>query len=294
MVPTKERNHLAVALEHEGAIFLFDCGEGTQNQIKKMKLPIGKIKKIFISHWHGDHTLGLGGLVQTLNNTDNIEKIEIHGPKDTKKYFEHVMKASIFEPKIKIDVFEHIPENDEVKKIFENSLYEINCVKLKHSVPCIGFSYKEKDKVNVDLNKLLSIAPELEQSPLLARIKMGLPIDHNGKRIMPEDVTYTKEGMKICFVFDTRPCNEIDLLVKDSDYLVMEATYMQKQAGKADENDHMTAHETAETALRNNVKELVITHFSQRYKDTKDIEAEAREVFENTTSTYDLMTLKLK
>ena len=79
MVPTKDRNHLSLALEYEGSIFLFDCGEGTQNQIKKMKLPIGKIRKIFISHWHGDHTIGLVGLMQTLSNTDNITKIEIHG-----------------------------------------------------------------------------------------------------------------------------------------------------------------------------------------------------------------------
>lgn len=294
MVPTKERNHLSVALEYEGEIFLFDCGEATQNQIKKMKLPIGKIKRIFISHWHGDHTLGLGGLVQTLNNTDNVERLEIHGPKNTKKYFEHTLKSTIFEPKIKIEVFEHEPKSGEVLKVLENSSYEIHCAKLNHSVPCIGYSFKIKDTLNVDMKKLRAIAPKLETSPMLARAKMGLPIDFEGKRIDYKDITYTKAGAKISFVFDTRPCKEIDLLVKKSDYLVMEATYMQRQAEKADEYDHMTAHETAETAIRNDVKELIITHFSQRYKDTKDIENEAREVFENTTSTYDLMTLNLK
>lgn len=295
MVPTKERNHLAVALEHEGNIFLFDCGEGTQNQIKKMKLPIGKIKKIFISHWHGDHTLGLGGLIQTLTNTDNIEKIEIHGPKDTKIYMEHVLKSSIFEPKIPIEIFEHTPKGGEILKIFENQLYEINCARLNHSVPCIGYTYKEKDTLNVDKSKLIKIAPELETSPQLGRIKLGLPIEHNGRKIIPEEITYVKPGMKIAFIFDTRPCKEVDLLAENADYLVMEATYIYaKHSEKADEYDHMTAKETAETAIRNNVTNLVITHFSQRYKDTKEIEDEAKETFENTTSTYDLMTLKLK
>lgn len=294
MVPTKDRNHLSVALEYEGQIFLFDCGEATQNQIKKMKLPIGKIKKIFISHWHGDHTIGLNGLIQTLSNTENIEKIEVHGPIDTKKYLDHMMKSTIFESRVPIIAFEYDPKKGEVMKVLENSMYEIHCARLSHSVPCIGYSFKIKDTLNVDKEKIKKIAPSLETSPMLARIKMGLPIEYEGKKIMPEDVCYTKVGSKISFVFDTRPCKEIDLLVKDSNYLVMEATHMKKHAHKAEETDHMTAQDSAETALRNNVDELFITHFSQRYKDTKEIEEEAREVFEKTTSTYDLMSLKLK
>ncbi len=292
MAPTKERNHLSVALEHNGSIYLFDCGEGTQNQIKKMKLPIGKIKKIFISHWHGDHTLGLSGLIQTLTNTDNVEKIEVHGPKDTKKYMEHVLKCSIFESKIPIEVIEHEPKENEILTIIKNIKFEIKCVKLNHSVPCIGYSFKEKDTLNINMEKAKKFG--LEQSPMLARAKMGLDIEHNGQIIKVDDITYRKEGLKICFVFDTRPCSEIDLLVKDTKYLVMEATFIYKtHANKAEEYDHMSAKETAEIARTNNVKNLIITHFSQRYKDVKEIEEEAREYFENTTTTHDLMTLKL-
>ena len=294
MMPTKDRNPLSVALEHEAEIFLFDCAEGTQRQIKTMKLHIGKIRKIFISHWHGDHTLGLTGLIQTLSNTDNIERIEIHGPKDTKKFVNHMLKSTIFDSKIEIKTFEHNPKENEIISIIKNNKYEIKCASLQHSTPCIGYSYKQKDTLNVDLKKLKQIAPELEQSPLLARAKMNLAIESEGKTIKPEDITYKKEGIKISLVFDTRPCTGINLLSKNADYLVIEATHMQKHAQKAEETDHMSAHESAQAAIDNNVKNLIITHFSQRYKDVKEIEEEAREIFENTTSTQDLMTLKIK
>lgn len=292
MVPTKDRNHISMALEYEGSIFLFDCGEGTQRQIKIMKLPIGKIKKIFISHWHGDHTLGLNGLVQTLSNTDNVEKIEIHGPKDSKKYVDNMLKSTIFIPKVEIKVIEHDPDEDEVIKIVDSSDYEIYSTKLNHSVPCLAYSFKEKDKHNIDKKKAKELG--LDNSPLLARAKLGLDIEKDGKKIKASDITYLKKGMKVSFVFDTRPCIGIDKLVKDSDHLVMEATYKYETHGhKAEENDHMSAKETAEIALTNNVKHLLITHFSQRYKDIKEIEEEAKETFENTTSTYDFMTYNL-
>ena len=292
MVPTKERNHLATALEYEGDILLFDCGEHTQLQIKKKKLHIGKIRRIFISHWHGDHVLGLPGLLMTLANTDNVEEVHIHGPKGSKDHIYHMRKATIFDAKIKINVYEHEPSEDEIIKIEDKKDYEIYCAKLKHSVPCIAYSFKEKDSLNIDKKKAKEYG--LEQSPQLARAKLNLPIEHNGKKIKASELTYKKKGKKVSFVFDTRPCQGIAKLVKDSDLLIMEATFIFKtHAEKAEEYDHMSAKETAEIARENDVKELIITHFSQRYKDTKDIEEEAKEYFENTRAAYDLMTYKL-
>ena len=293
MVPTKTRNHLGIALEFDGNIFLFDCGEATQNQIKKMKLPIGKIKKIFISHWHGDHVLGLPGLIQTLSNTDNIEKIEIHGPKDSKKYMKCVLNSSIFDPKIEIKVIEHEPKENERLIIIDNKKYEMSCVKLNHSVPCLGYSFKEKDTLNIDEKKLKRLG--IKSSPILARAKLGLDFEYKGKKIKANEITYLKKGMKITFIFDTRATSNINLIAKNSDYLVMEATYLFKSDyEKAEEYDHMCAKETAIIARENNVKNLIITHFSQRYKDAEILLEEAKEEFENTTLTYDLMTIKLK
>jgi ribonuclease Z len=293
MVPTNERNHTSIALEYNGKIFLFDAGEATQHQIKKFKLPIGSIKKIFLSHFHGDHVLGLPGLVQTLSNTNNVEKIEIYGPKDTKKFVDHMLKSTIFDSKIPIEVNELNPKKGELLTFIETADYIIKCARLNHSVPCIGYRFEEKDVLNVD--KAKSKYYGLERSPLLARAKMGLPIEFNGKKIYPEDITYEKKGIKVGIVLDTRPCNEINLLAKDADYLVMEATYQfEKHHEKAEEYDHMSAKETAEIAAQNGVRELIVTHFSQRYKEITDIEQEARDIFPATTSAYDGMKVKLK
>lgn len=293
MVPTNNRNHLSVAFEYSGNIFLFDCGEATQHQIKKMKLPIGKIKKIFISHWHGDHTIGLIGLMQTLTNTNGVEKIEIHGPKNSKTHINHMLKATIFEPPIPIEVYEHTPKKGEMETIIDNNTYTISCAQLHHGVPCIGYRFEEKDTLNINKQKAKELG--IEQSPILARAKLGLDIEINGKTIPNKEITYRKKGITVGFVFDTRPCDEIYLLTQNLDHLVMEATFIyETHSHKAEEYDHMSARETAEIARENGVKHLIITHFSQRYRDVKDIEAEAREYFENTTSTYDLMTLNLK
>ena len=293
MVPTKDRNHLSVAFEYYGNIFLFDCGEATQHQIKQMKIPIGKIKKIFISHWHGDHCIGLLGLMQTLSNTQGVEKIEIHGPVKSKEFVDHMLKATIFESQVPIEVHEHNPNLGDTETVIETKDYKISCAKLHHSVPCIGYRFEEKDTLNINKEKAKELG--IEKSPLLARAKMGMDVEVEGKTIPNEELTYRKKGFSLALVFDTRPCEGIYLLANEVDHLVMEATFIyETHSHKAEEYDHMSARETAEIARENNVKHLIITHFSQRYKDVKDIEAEAREYFENTTSTYDLMSLNLK
>ncbi|MFW5704699.1 MAG: ribonuclease Z [Nanoarchaeota archaeon] len=293
MVPTNERNHTSLALEYNGKIFLFDCGEATQHQIKKFKVSIGSIKKIFLSHFHGDHVLGLPGLIQTLSNTQGIEKIEIYGPKDAKKFVNHMLNMTIFDSKVPIEIHELKPKKSELLTVLETSEYRISCAQLNHSIPCIGYRFEEKDVLNIDKEKAKELG--LENSPQLARAKMALPIEHNGKKIYPEAITYIKKGKKVALVFDTRPCEEINLLAKDADYLVMEATYKYAtHYEKAEEYDHMSAKETAEIAAQNGVGELIITHFSQRYKDVTEVEDEARESFENTTTAYDGFKKKLK
>ena len=293
MIPTPQRNHLSVCLELNGELLLFDCGEHTQLQIRKMKLPLSKISKIFISHWHGDHVLGLPGLLMSLSHSQ-IDKeecsIEIHGPRGTLDFIHHMRKSMIFDSKIHLNVFEHTPKNDELREICSHSNYVVSCISLNHSVPCIAYTLKEKDTINVDMSKAKKLG--LSSSPLLARTKMGLDIEVKGKIITPKEISYVKEGNKYTFIFDTRPCKAAELIAKNSTHLVMEATFLYKEhAQKAQEYDHMSAKETAEIALISNVGQLYITHFSQRYKDCSEIELEAKEIFEHTTLTHDLMSV---
>lgn len=293
MMPTQDRNHLSVALELNGELMLFDCGEHTQLQIKKKKLPLSHFKRIFISHWHGDHVLGLPGLLMSLGNTQGVESIEIHGPKGTLSYIEHMKQSMIFDSKLDLQVFEHTPKNKELQTIISTSQYKIECVSLNHSVPCLAYSLKEHDVLNIDTKKAKEFG--IEKSPLLARTKMGLSIEHNDQTITPEEITYLKKGLKITFIFDTRPCDEAKLIAQESNYLVMEATFLYKEhAHKAEEYEHMSGKETAELAQDSNVENLYITHFSQRYKDVEVILEEAKEYFEKTYLTHDLMSVSLK
>lgn len=291
MLPTKDRNHLSVSLEYEGNIFLFDCGENTQRQIKIAKLPIGKIRKIFISHWHGDHVLGLPGIIQTLNGISSVEKIEIFGPKGSKRFVSNMLKISIFELKKQIIVNEidaKLP-----KTILDNKDYRVSALNLKHSVKVLGYCFEKKDKINLDKDKLKKLG--LENNPLAQKLKKGENVVYKGKEIKVDDVSYIKRGRKLCFIFDTKMCSHLVEFVKDADYLVMEATLLfEKHEDKAEETSHMTAKETAEVALMGGVKNLYITHFSQRYEDVGVLEDEAKEIFENTNLTYDFMKVDIR
>ncbi|MFP4401792.1 MAG: ribonuclease Z [Candidatus Nanoarchaeia archaeon] len=293
MMPTQERNHLSVCLELNGELLLFDCGEHTQLQIKKKKLPLSHLKKIFLSHWHGDHVLGLPGLLMSLGNTQNVTTIEIHGPKGTLNYITHMKQSMIFDSKLDLQVYEHTPQKNTLQVISNTSKYTISCAQLNHSVPCIGFQIKEPDTLNINPVKAKEYG--LTNSPLLARAKMGLDIEYKNTLIKAEEITYSKKGLQVSFIFDTRPCEEAQLLAQNSNYLVMEATFSYKEhAHKAEEYDHMSAKETAQLAKLSGVKELYITHFSQRYRELDLLIDEAKEEFENTHITYDLMSVVLK
>ena len=287
MVPTKERNHISNALEFNGNIFLFDCGEGTQLQIKKMKLAPSKIKKIFISHWHGDHTLGLNGLIQTLSNTQGFDYLEIYGPVGSKKYIFHMLNSTCFKLRYKIKIIEINIKKKELKTIFENEEYKINCVKLNHSTTCIGYSFEKKSYKNLIKEKIEKL--KITNIETFEKLKNGEDVG----KYKSSDLTYIKKGVKICFVFDTRPCPEINLLVKNSNILICEATYLDTEKSKAVEYDHMSAKETATLAKKNKVEKLFITHFSQRYTDTKLLEEEAKKIFKNTTAAVDLMNYEI-
>src|SRR3989344_1453883 len=141
MVPTKERNQIAVFLSYDTEGILFDCGEGTQRQFKIAGISLSKVTKILISHWHGDHVLGLPGLMQTLSSTDYTGKLEIYGPIGTKKRIEKMFEAFVFDKRLDFDV-------KEVKSgvFFENNDFQLEAHQLEHGIEILGYSFVEKDK----------------------------------------------------------------------------------------------------------------------------------------------------
>ncbi len=286
MVPTKDRNHIAILLYHEKDSLLFDCGEGTQRQMKIAGVDINRINKVFISHWHGDHVLGLPGLIQTLGAQNYEKTLHIYGPKGTKKHFDNMLKA--FESDKRIDMEVH-----EVSEgvIYKSEEYNIESLEMIHKLPTVGFSLTEnpKRKMRLDVMKKLKIPKGL----LWNRLQKGKSVDFKGKEVSPEETTRLVEGKKIAYVPDTLYCDNAVKLAKDADLLICESTFSSEKEEKAEEYDHLTAKEAAQIANKAGVKKLLLTHFSQRYKTTKELEEEAKTYFVNTKASYDFMKLKV-
>ena len=286
MIPTKERNHTALLVRCKSYDILVDCGEGTQRQLKMKKIPPTRIRKILISHWHGDHTLGLPGLIQTLGASNYESVLEIYGPKGTRKHMSAMKKAFLYEQRIEIKIKEV-----STGKIFEDNDIIIRAAKLEHGVPCVGYSIKEQDyrRINLQYVKKLGIP----QGPLLGKLQNNKSIVWKGKKVMPKNATYIVKGKKIAYIVDTELCNNCIKLAKDSDVLVCEATFASEHEEKAFDYKHLTAKQASQIANQANIKMLILTHFSQRYKSIKDIEDEARTYFSNTRAAFDFMKMKV-
>ncbi|MCF7865874.1 ribonuclease Z [Candidatus Woesearchaeota archaeon] len=291
MVPTKDRNVQGIYLDYNGEGILIDCGEGTQRQMNIKGINRLKVKKILISHWHGDHVSGLIGLIQTLGNANKEDhhKLTIFGPKGTKKHMNHLLNSCIFDLSVDLTITE-LDLND-LKTIFEHEDYMIEAAALEHSTPCLGYSFIEKDKRNINLPKAKKLG--LSEGPNLGKLQRGQTIKHEGKTITPDMVSTIKKGKKTTFILDTGLTENCYKLAENSDLLICESTMSIKLAEKAELRKHMTAQGAAQIASKSNTKKLILTHFSQRYRTLHDLEEEAKAVFPNTELAFDFMKVKL-
>lgn len=285
MQPTKERNLFSILLNYENENILIDCGEGTQRQLKIADLKPTKLTKILISHMHGDHLFGLPGLMQNLEVNNYSGIIEIYGPKGIKEFFDFLFRLGVF-VKLKYKIVE-IKEGI----ICEGKTFYIKALKLDHRGLCYGFEFKEKDKRKIDINYLKKFG--LKQHPILKNLQQGKSIIWNKKKIDVNKATNLVKGKKISFILDTKYCKNCLKLAKDSDILISEATYLDELKNKADEYKHLTAKQAALIAKKSKSKKLILTHFSQRYKDINEILKEAKSVFKNTECAEDFMKIKI-
>lgn len=286
MTHTKDRNQSAVYLSYKSEGILFDCGEGTQRQMKIAGLKMPNITKILITHWHGDHVLGLPGLVQTLATSDYNNTLEIYGPLGIKKNVKDAFDAFNTNLTFPVTVIE---VKDGV--FFENEDFKIEAQPLKHTVPCVAYAFIEKDRrrINLAVTKKLSI-PE---GPLLGDLQKGKTIEWKNKKITPEEATIIVPGKKLVFLMDTSMTKNCFKIAENADLLICEATYASNMKEKADEHYHLTALDAAQIASKANVKKLVLTHVSQRYKNTQEIEEDARTAFDKIICAKDFMKLTL-
>jgi len=287
MVPTKERNHSSLLIKCGKEGILLDCGEGTQRQFKEAEESATRITKILISHWHGDHVLGLPGLLQTLSASEYAKKeepLEIYGPKGIKKKITQMLEAFPFDNKLKLTI-------KEVDKgtFIENEDIEVEAFSLEHAIPCIGFQIRETDKRRIDVAAIKKIG--IPDGPLLGMLQKNKTITFNGKKISPKKTTYVVQGKIVGVITDTGQCKNCLKIAEGADILICEATYMEKEVEKAEQYKHLTIKQAALIAHTANVQKLILNHFSQRYKEKAEQEQEAKDVFHNVTLAYDGMRI---
>jgi ribonuclease Z len=284
--PTKERNVSSTFLAYKAEGMLFDCGEGTQRQLKIVGIPLSKVTRIFITHWHGDHVIGLPGLLQSMGLMDHAGTIHVYGPKDTRERIAFAFKAFEFDRRLDLQVHEVASG-----AILETDDFVVECAPLKHRIPCVGYRLVEKDKRKMDIKLLKKHGVPL--GPLVGKLQEGSVVTIGAKKITPDMVSEVVPGRKVAYVMDTATCANAVKLAQDADILICESTYHSELAEQAHEYAHMTAQEAAQVASQANVKKLILTHFSARYADVSVLEEDARVVFDNTQAAKDLMKIKL-
>lgn len=292
-VPTRSRNvsSLALRLPQRAEIWLFDCGEGTQHQILKSDLRISQIRRIFVTHMHGDHTFGLMGLIASSGLAGNAQPINIYGPPGLGEYLDACAKYSYINLGSRLQVHTVKPG-----LVYEDSEFTVTCKLLKHRVPAYGYRIAEKDrpgKFNVEKAKALGIP----SGPIYGKLKQGATVTlEDGRQINGQDLCDEPEmGRKVIYCTDTVFCDAAVELAQDGDVLIHEATFAHQDAGLAFERLHSTSTMAAQVALLAQVKQLIITHFSPRYApgnplQLDNLKREARAIFPHTKLAYDFYT----
>jgi len=285
-IPSAERNHTSILLEYKNEAMLVDCGEGTQRQLRKAKLNPNKITRILITHWHGDHVLGLPGLLQTLAFSNYNKTLNIYGPRGTKEFMKAILRTFAFQGKYKINI-------EEVeKKFFENEEFYLEAEKMTHGIPCNSYAFVIKGRLRIDKKKLQKTKLK---GPILKKLKEGKDVTYNGRKYLAKNLTYEEDSKKVSFVFDTSFNKNIVPFVKNSDLLVCESTFGVELEDKAEKYRHLNVRQTAEIAKKSKSKKLVLTHISQRYnKNPKRILDAAKKIFKNSVLVKDLDEIEVK
>ncbi|WP_136605950.1 ribonuclease Z [Paenibacillus dokdonensis] len=290
-VPSLQRNVTSMALrmfEERRTFWLFDCGEATQHQILRSSLKLSKLEKVFITHLHGDHIFGLPGLLSSRAYQGGTTKLTVYGPPELKQFVEVSLTLSQSRIEYELEVIEHTGG-----LVYEDQEIMVESLLLDHRVDSYGYRIAEKDKAgSLDLKRLAEYG--LKPGPAYGQLKRGESIDlGNGQLLKPEDVLGTpKKGRIVTILGDTRPCDNVLTLARDADLLVHEATFMHDLKESAHNYHHCTSIQAAEAALKAGAKELILTHFSSRYKDLEHLQPlleEAKTVFPNTKLAEELV-----
>lgn len=290
-VPTLKRNLACIALVRNGQVFLFDCGEAAQIQMRKARLRFSRVEAIFISHTHGDHLIGLMGMLMSMEMEDRARPLRLFGPPGVAEYVSTLTR--LHQTHLNFDM--NIRELTTSGVVCDDPEYSICCAPLDHRVLVLGYAFIEKDRpgeFNVMAAERLGVPP----GPLFGRLQRGERVTlSDGTVVEPQQVLGTpRRGRKVVYCTDTRPCPNAMELARDADLLIYEGTFDHSLADRAWEKGHSTVVQAAEIARTAGAKRLLLTHISPRYEDVSLLHQQASAVFPDVIVAEDLLEVDVK
>jgi ribonuclease Z len=282
-VPTRYRNHNGYLLLWDGQGFLFDPGEGTQRQMVISGVSASQITAVCVSHFHGDHCLGLPGIIQRISLDQVPHRIPVFYPASGQVYFDRLRRASIFDDRSDIEprpLREPGPQHDGNPGIIS--------LPLEHTTESWGYRIQEPDRVHC-------LPERLEAAGVRGRaigelVRTGR-VEVEGRVVGIEEVSERSRGAAIAFVMDTRKCRAAVELARDVDVLIAESTYLVSEQREARQRGHMTARDAAELAVEAGAQKLVLTHFSQRHPSVRPFLDEASAIHPDVVAAVDGMRI---
>jgi ribonuclease Z len=273
--PTPKRSVSAVAVKRGPEVLLFDCGEGTQRQFMLSKLSFMQVSRVFLSHFHGDHFLGLPGLVQSMSMNGREAPLDVAGPRGVERLVSDLLSLGYFTPGFPVRAKE-LPPGATV----DCGEYVVRAFEAVHTVPGLSYVLEEKPRPG-RFYKERALALGVPEGPLFSRLQEGEAVPVGGRTVRPEEVLGPpRRGRKIVYTGDSMPHDALVEMARGADVLIHDATSDAALEEKANRYGHSSSRQAAEVARKADVGLLVLTHLSPRYEDTASILADAAAVFD--------------
>lgn len=275
--PTANRNLNGYFLRWDGHGLMFDPGEGTQRQMIFCDITATALTKVFVSHFHGDHCLGLAGLCQRISLDRVPHAVEVYFPESGRPYYDRLRRASIYHAAAKL---EPRPVADAAldgpRVVYEDAEIRILAAPLDHEVSCLGFRLEEQPRRTMLPERLREAGIF---GPAIKALQTQGSLEVDGRRVELEEVSVPRPGQSVAVLMDTRPCENAHALAEDADLLLVSATYLERDRVLAERRKDLTALEAGRLAHSARAKKLILTHFDPMYEDLEPFREEAAALF---------------
>lgn len=289
-VPTPKRSLPAIALYRKNELLIFDCGEGIQRQMIQAGVGFHRKTKIFVTHLHGDHILGLPGLLQTMALLNRERRLEIYGPPGIEAFVDAIQRTVQYNLTFPFELH----EIEDAQVVSKEKEYEVHATWADHVVPSLAYALIEKPRPGrFSLKKAAAFG--IPEGPLWSKLQHGSSVQLPNGRVVnsKEIVGPSRPGRKVVYSGDTRPTDDIAELARNADLLIHDGTFDDDLKDKAYEDGHSTARQAAEIAHRSGAKRLILTHVSARYKNASVLVEQARTIFAKSDVAEDFLKIDL-